>query len=177
MSVTSTVTLPAQPTDGTVDYVPLGGNGFNAPLAAYSVVSHAVTGDAGGGFAQLEVVMDDRFTSLIAYATLQNAQVASADADMRMVIAGSTGQNNVPLQVLTQPVVAISATVNANTLGLTWNPTPIVMPGGQRVGRLLAQMLNVLSDVYRLSMLVYIFDIRVRELTPMGPLLWSRGAT
>ncbi len=176
MAVAVTVTLPATPSTGSLTYVPLGGDGFTAPQAAYVVRALQVTGDAGGGAATLTIHMDPRFTSLVAYVTAQNDQASSADADLRLVITPSTGIQIAAL-TLQQPVVATSATVNSTTIGLTWNPTPLLMPGAANTGRIIMKMLNVLADEYRLSAHIYLFNIRVRELTPMGPLLWARGAT
>jgi hypothetical protein len=50
------------------------------------------------------------------------------------------------------------------------------MPGGPSDPNVRFEMVNVLADVYSMHLLVYLFNIRVRELTPMGPLLWARGS-
>ncbi len=49
MAVSTTFTPPAQPTAGNLTYVPLGGDGFSAPLAAYAVQDFQDIGDATGG--------------------------------------------------------------------------------------------------------------------------------
>ncbi len=82
--------LPAQPAVGQVQYVPLGGDGFRAPFAAYAISSHTVAGDAGGGFAQLRISMDPRFCSLVAWTTIGITQVTPADAVLRGIV-GSDG--------------------------------------------------------------------------------------
>lgn len=172
MSVSSAVTLPAQPTSGVVRYVPMGGDGFYSPQAAYHVSNHAVTGDASGGNATLQVVMDDRHCSLLSYLTISIIQGTSADADVRLSLA--SGQT--PLQAFQGPVVAISATVIGQTITKTWNPPAYLIPGGPNVGTIECRALNVDGDVYRIGALIYLFDIRAREETPMGPLLFSRGS-
>lgn len=177
MAVASSVTLPAQPTDGTMTLVPLGGDGFTAPHSAYAIQNHRVDGASGGGAAVLTVIMDDRYCSLVQFVTIRNDQVASADADLRLIITAKSGGTQIPQQTLSGPISAISATVNPSTIGVTWNPTPILLPGGSNAGQLVASMLNVENDEYRLSTMIYLFDISVRERTPMGQLLWSRGAT
>ena len=166
--------MPEQPTAGVVDRIPLGGDGFRAPIAAYAVVGHAVTGAVGGGLAALQVNMDPRFCSLVSWIAMQNAQVADADGDYRFAVFGTGGR--IPVQ--TDSGLAVSIAIGSSTLEKTWAPTPFILPGGSGPGAaLIGQMLNVDADVYSLSALIYLFDIRVRETTPMGPLLWARGAT
>lgn len=173
ISVASVVTLPAQPTVGTVRYIPLGGDGFSAPIAAYAIAGHAVTGDAGGGNASMRIIMDNRYTSLVSWCTMANIQVASADADFRIILFGP----GVPTQVDAGVITAISATVQPTTISRQWNPTPTILAGGDAVASISFIMLNVNLDVLDLSALIYLFDLRARELTPMGPLLWARGST
>lgn len=174
IAVSETVTLPAQPTTGVVDRIPLGGDGYSAPMAAYAVVQHQVTGAVGGGSASLQVNMDPRFCSLISYITMANEQVSAADADVRLVIFGTQGR----IPVLTETGEIASVGFGSTSLERTWNPTPVILPGGTAPGAaLIGQMLNVDADVYKLSALIYLFKIDVRERTPMGPLLWARGAT
>ncbi len=119
--------------------------------------------------------MDPRYCSLVQYATGLNTQVASADADVRFTL--SAGLGRLPQVVLQELVVATSATVSTITIGRTWNPVPVILPGGGVSPSLTLRMLNILNDVVDLSAMIYLFDIRVRETTPMGPLLWARGAT
>jgi len=174
-SVNEAVILPAQPTAGAVEYVPLGGDGFTAPRFAYSIVDMQVTGDATAGHAGLTVTMDSRFCSLVSYVTIENQQATSADAEVRAFIAAS----GVPGQVFQALIVATSATIAARTIGVTWNPTPFILPGSVPPNRprIVSRMLNVDTDEYFLNAFVFCFDIRVRETTPMGPLLWARGST
>lgn len=176
MAVSSSVTLPGQPSAGAVDYIPLGGDGFTAPFAAWSVEAHSDTGDATGGAAILGVVMDTRYCSLVAFVSISIAQATAADADLRIQLVGT----NTTEQSDNVIMPSISATVATRTAGVTWRPTPQILPGGQseaaNLPRISARMLNVDTDVYELSALIYLFNIRVRELTPMGPLLWARGA-
>ncbi len=168
--------LPAQPAAGAVDYIPLGGNGFTAPFAAWSVEAMTVTGAPGGGAASMGVSMDMRYCSLVAFVSVSIIQVSAADADLRIQLTGA----NTTDQAENVVMPSTSATVATRTIGFTWRPTPMILPGGQRdaadLPRISARMLNVDADVYELSTLIYLFNIRVREITPMGPLLWARGA-
>lgn len=177
MAVTSSVTIPAQPTAGLLDYIPLGGDGFTAPFAAWSLIGHSVTGDATAGAASLGCVMDMRFTSLVAFVSIDISQASAADADLRIQLVGS----GVTTQAQNLVSPSISATVASNTIGHLWCPTPMILPGGVKdasdLPRISARLLNVDTDVYSMSALIYLFNIRVREVTPMGPLLWARGST
>lgn len=173
VAVSSTVTLPAQPTAGNVRYIPLGGDGYTSPFAAYNLVGHAVTGAAGGGAAVLTCIMDDRFVSLISYISVADVQAVSADADVSIVLTAA--EVGMPTQALSEAVTAISAVVNVGTIRRTWTPPPVLLAGGSKRGQITFSMVNVDTDVYSMSALIYLFNIRVRETTPMGPLLWARG--
>ena len=175
ISVTSTVTFPAQPTTGSLRYIPLGGDGFSAPFAAYELSGHGVTGDASSGSASLIVKMDPRFTSLVSFASVGMVQPTATDRDIAMLLAGAGTQ---ALQVAQ---VAVDALVDAATIRKSWVPVPVILPGGITSGSLVPQltvkMLNVDTASYTLTTMIYVFNIRARELTPMGPLLWARGAS
>ena len=172
MAITETLVLPAQPASGTVTYVPMGGDGFSAPFAAYVINSFRQTGDAGGGSLAANVTMDQRYTSLASYVTTIVQQAIDADIDIRYRLAGAAGGGQAHGELLE----FTSGTISAATINNTWVPEPEILPGGG--GASISQtIVNLLNDVFDLSALIYLFDIRARELTPMGPLLWARGAT
>lgn len=177
MAVTEAFTLPAPPTTGSVEYLPLGGDGFSAPFAAYNVINAQVSGDASAGRASITCNMDSRYCALVAYASVAIEQGTSADADVKVFLAGESFAE----QTFQAPVESISATIASRTVTKTWNPTPFVLPGARLQDatqpRLDFRALNVDGDEFFLSALIYLFNVRVRELTPMGPLLWARGAT
>jgi len=156
--------------------IPLGGNGFHAPIAAYEVSGFAITGDGSGGSLQGQINTDPRFTTLLSFVTMSIQQGTSADADVSFLLSGNAGF--VPTQAESGPVVAVASLVDAGEIRKTWTPTPVILPGGNGANaHVRCNVLNVTGDVLGLSALFYIFDIRARELTPMGPLLWARGAT
>lgn len=169
MSVSSVFTLPAQPVTGEVVRVPLGGDGFSAPLASYTVRDHNVTGDASGTFAQLRVTMDLLYTSLVAFASGSIAQGTELNADFKFGIFGPVTSEVTVLG--TQQV--IDPLIDPRNCATLWSPPPRLYPGGGEVTTLSMRWLNVLADEYFLNTTIYLFDIRARELTPMGPLLWA----
>lgn len=174
IAVASSVTLPLQPSTGVVRYIPLGGDGFTAPFAAYNVIGHSVTGAVGGGSSTLTVVMDDRYVSLVSYVSLANTQVASANADFSLLLSAQS--SGMPTQSSQGVLTAIDADVNASTVRTTWAPQPVLLAGAEKRGVITGLMLNVDADVYAMSALIYLFNIRVREMSPTGLLLWARGS-
>jgi len=168
VAVLQQVILPAQPTNGTVEYVPLGGDGYTAPHGAYLVKSMELAGDASAGKAQNAVIMDARFCSLLSYATLQIVQATPADADFRMVFGTSIDQG---------AETATATTLSTVTVSRTWRPVPLIQPGGGAAPTLFILAENVNGDDYFLDALIYVFNIRAREIGPLGYLLWAQGAS
>lgn len=172
IAIAETLTLPAQPASGTLTRLNLGGDGFRAPIAAYSLEAMTLTGDVSGGSLRFLINMDARFCTLMAYSAFAIAQGSKSNADFRYILGGDT----VPGQQLTGTTTAINLTVHGTNNGFTWYPKPFVLPGGGQNSNLQLDVLNVDDDVVAMNGIFYLFDIRVRELTPMGPLLWAAGA-
>ncbi len=172
VAVNITVALPATPATGTLDRVPMGGDGFYAPQAAYSIKTMSVTGDVSGGAASLRIEMDERFCALVGFAAVQIAQGTAADADVRWLINGNT----IASVVSTPTLNSVASTVTSFEVGSTFVPPPILIPGGPEAAALSVFLVNVDADVFYLDAYIYLFNLRARELTPMGPLLWARGS-
>lgn len=172
-SVVEEITLPGQPVSGQVTFVPLGGDGFVAPKFAYAIKDFLLTGDATGTFVQHTVLMDERWCALIAYVSFNISQATSADADFQITISSGRSAS---IQA-SGSAHAVDSSVSTLEVRHTFQPTPLVLPGAGDTARLRMQVLNVDTDVVRLSAYIYLFDVRVRETTPMGPLLWARGST
>ncbi len=172
-SVTETVTLPAQPTTGSTTFVPLGGDGFIAPKFAYAVRNFLLTGDATGTFVQQTIEMDERWCALVAFVEFTIQQATSADAEFQLSVSSDKSAELIDSGLQ----VAVNSSVSSLEVGHLWNPPPLVLPGAGDNARIRLQTLNVDGDIVRLSAYIYLFDVRVRETTPMGPLLWARGST
>lgn len=172
ISVTEAFTLPAQPTstNGSTQYVPLGGDGFSAPKAAYMVRGARIAGDASAGLATINITMDDRFTSMIQYVTGQIDE-AAADSDFSWFISSPFMAS-----VITKGVDLAGNVAFSPNLGHTWNPVPILLPG-QQAGLLSVGWPNVDADTFFCDALIYLFDIDVRQKSPIAPLLWARGSS
>ncbi len=163
MAVSETVVIPAQPTTGVIEFLPLGGNGQIAPLGCY-MIDVQLAGDASGGLAAISVSLDPRYTNLVAFysATVDSAATApDYFMDIRADAAASGFSG--PAIVGTMPHTAIVSTPSASFL---WYPPPIYYPGG---GHISLAMLNVdATEVYAIVAEVYCFDIDIRKITPMG---------
>ncbi len=178
ITVSTSVTLPAQPVLGTVAYIPLGGDGFIAPFASYVVQGFRATGDASSGRVELNIQMDDRFCSLVQFVSLEIAQATEASADFRMFIGSTAPVSAIPRQNESGVIQSVDPLVtNGREISRTWSPVPYILPGGRLAPSIVIQALNVDTDNYFVDASIYLFDITVREKTPMGPLLWSRGST
>lgn len=172
ISVTQTVVFPAQPAVGQLFYVPLGGDGFVSPFAAYSLRSFQASGDASGTFISMNVNLDPRFVSLVAWVTVQIQQGTSADADFRIDVASDeTGI------ISSGAIEAVASDVSGLEVSRTFSPHPTLLPGGSKNSRVVAAFDNVDGDEYFMDVWCYLFNIRVRETTPIAPLLWAAGGS
>lgn len=173
ISIAETIVLPAQPAIGAVTYIPLGGDGYTAPFAAYSVQGFEMDGDASGGVLTQIIQTDERFCALVSYVAGSINMATPANSGARQTISSA---RQVPLMNLSQVVVALPAAFTAE-INVMWNPPAVILPGTSDIGTIANIWPNVEDDTYRMHCLIYLFNIRVRELTPMGPLLFARGST
>ncbi len=159
MSVAITTILPAVPAIGNVRYVPLGGDGLTAPFAQYTIVEAEVVGDASSGSARITFEMDERYCSLISYMSCEVVQGTPADATYRFFVAATAAAQagSVPTAIDTGTQSNIGA---LGSLTHLWVPPGQILPGGGG-SRFAAEWVNVLADRYRLSAVVYLFDIRL----------------
>jgi hypothetical protein len=153
----------------------MGGDGFVAPFAAYVVKDFQQTGAVGGGSMTFRVTMDEKFCSLISFFAVSIQQGTPAAAQQRVVI--SADQPLVPTFEENFNGVATATAISIVSNAKTFNPPPQILPGGSATPFLRWQSLNVDADVYSLNAQIMLFNIRARELAPMGPLLWARGST
>lgn len=161
MAVTTTVTLPAQPAQGVMTYVPLGGDGRSAPLGCYFVRAE-IDGDAGGGNATCIINFDERYTNLVAYANyVIQADAAAGDFVIRL----SKSSNISALTNVVGTIPQVAGTTATDNAAFLWYPPPIYFQGD---GSCVAIAPNVgVNETYKLTAEVYVFDIDVRRLTPL----------
>lgn len=165
MSLSSTVSLPAQPAAGRSEYIALGGDGKTAPMGCYFSRIQLV-GDAGGGSITLHINLDPRFTNLVA---VVNASVdgAAAAPEFSIVLTPDTVSSSRSQMTVcgTAPFVT-DATSFTDNAAFLWYPPPIYY---QQEGQVAFATANVsASELYKLTIEVYVFDSDVRRLTPLS---------
>jgi len=168
MSVAFAVTIPTQPVTGALVYIPLGGDGFSAPQSAWGIVASTLAGDVSGGQAGMDVTLDDRYTSLVSFVAPQVNMGTEADLEVQMRLVGNTTPNMV------ENITLVAAAITSDAAGL-WIPPAWICPGGDQVCTVSFVAPNTDGDTLVLSLLVYNFDIRAREVTPSGILNFARG--
>ncbi len=179
MSVDATVTLPNQPAIGSSALVPLGGNGYSSPLGAYVVRDMQVTGDASGGRLRAEIKMDQAYCSLVSYVSWEVDQPTPVAMIFRsrLETPNVTISDAIPLQTDEGQQAHFALLGEANTVGKTWRPTPVILPGDGANGFVDIAVVNLLNNVLRFDALIYVFDNKVRESENLGNLLWQRGSS
>ncbi len=128
MSVSSEITLPAQPGVGRVDWVPLGGDGVTAPQGYYDIDVQLV-GDASGGTASIVVNFDIRYTSLISFVNAK-IEADTAAGEFSLDLERSAGISGGVHVVGTFPGIT-EGVVLVNSAYL-WYPPPIFYAGDGR---------------------------------------------
>lgn len=159
MAITQVLKLPAQPSSGSAEIIPLGGNGWISPQSAF-LIDMQVTGDATGGRITLTVERDNRFEHLISLIQLNSDDAAAAEflfgIHRGKVVAQASGtQTNIGLTSLDNNQVA-------------WNPTPMISPT-----KWTCVMNNVDTIEYKWLSLVYNFKIQASEKIPLSVLFSS----
>lgn len=171
VAVSSSFTLPNQPANGVVTQVPLGGDGYTAPFAMYTVVNFATTGDATGGAQTMNMVMDNRYCALLGYASMTST--APADIDIRWSLVGVLG-GTVPLMVRAASIDRISSTVTTATVNDTWLPPAFIMPGADPATLTLA-VINTDTLIVQVHAVIFLYNINARQKMPFGILAEPRG--
>jgi hypothetical protein len=131
----------------------------------YLLQSIGVTGDASGGTAQVGVVLDQRYQSLVS--VVQADQVGTtADVDVRYTLQSEDGNGNIYSQLSVAGTLKHLA-FETNARG-AWSP-----PSLFNATKVLFKAANVNGDSYALSGIVYLFNKRASETTPLPVLLAS----
>lgn len=165
MSISDQLALPAQPTSGQSIFLPYGGDGLTAPQAAWVVKTYAVTGDATGGNVTMQIQLDRRYCSLIAYVQC-SAGTIGADTQFRLSIDSASEPS---MSVQGKMPTLSQYTTDCSAL---WCPPGVVLPG-ERLSTISYAVDNVDGKTYTLNALIYLFGIQVRTKYPLPPLLAS----
>jgi len=169
LAVTTSLQLPDNPSPaGSIEFIALGGNGFNAPKGQYVIKNFATSGDATGGAHTLSMAFDPSYCAMVQYATFLHATVVSLAFKFNIVSSA------VPAQLLQGDVVSISSTISTQK-GLTWNPPAMILPGTPTAPTLSISVLNIDTAVLTLNASIFVYDIRAREDSRYQELVAARG--
>jgi len=164
MAVAVSDTLPAQPANGSSVYRPLGGDGWTAPHAEYSVLTQ-LTGDATAGASIASLVLDTRFMNIVAVMELLLTGAASVrECELEVISDRPTGARH---RVRAQGAMVFISTLGADNL-FSWNP-PLVVDAEE----LSWTCLNVDTAVSNCRCRIYCFQKRALEEVPLNVLLAS----
>lgn len=163
MAVVSDMQLPDQPATGSAVWVPLGGDGWVAPVAAFSVLNQVVM-DASGTTATAIVRFDPRFESICVLAqSLVTGFSSSVENELSLIQKEpATGHR----------AQAFGDGIFMNTLSdhslFSWSPPLLI---GQ--DRIQCVVVNTDGDTLNFRVQVYMFNIRVFEKVPLNVILAS----
>lgn len=169
MTVHTSVQLPNQPTGGSLDFHPLGGNGFASPQSVYHGKIES-TGDATGGLHQLYVRFDPRYSQLVSELIVGCGGI-SADVNVNLLIAETSGSH--------LSVRRLLKNYDIGTLGedglVSWSPVPLVISAGadtdsEALPFIRVSKTNVDSETLTMWFHIFNFDKRARELVPIETL-------
>ncbi len=171
MTVSESITLPAQPATGAAHWIPLGGDGYTFPLGAYSLKGWKIDGDASAGSAFLKCFLDDRYSHLVHYVCGQIKQGTAADADLFIECSGE----EVMASRWAGLVAAGSKTTNVTTIAKTIYPPSVLLPGAGAPFTL-CQFVNVgVVDDYLCDAYIFEFQLDAIRRTPMTLIAACRG--
>lgn len=160
LTISETMTIPNQPNVGNLEYVPLGGNGWEAPQSAWMLDMH-ITGDASGGFLLFTVNRDDRFEHLVQFMSIEVIRATTIPYRFDLFRSNATEIHNFGETDLCD-ATGLEAT------GTIWTPPPMINPIKFATGTT-----NVDLELVRFKLLLYNFNIRASEKVPLSVLLAS----
>lgn len=173
MSVELSVTLPNNPATGLLQYVPLGGDGYTDPFAMYVLRNFLLTGDASGGFSEIEVVMDDRFCSMVQFASVIFNDTSADPLPVRWVL-GSSLLGTTPNMFRVRDIPALAAATGEPQSTDMWLPPAFLLPGAD-FSALSVKILNGNTDTMQLFTSIFLFNVNARQKVPYSRLVQARG--
>lgn len=161
VAVALSVTLPAQPADGLNVFKPLGGSGVSAPLGHY-LCDISLDGDASGGNSTVTLILDKRYTNIVAWVNPSIEASAAAAEFICTVTADPVSLEATPRLVGTLPFVA--TTVSPVNSAVLWYPPPILY---KQSGAIIFVTPNVgAGEDYIVRAQIFCFHDQVEQLTP-----------
>ncbi len=162
MSVADTFKIPANPTAGGLEYIPLGGDGWSAPQSAY-VANLQLASDASGGTSALTIELDPQFLALVSYVQTV-VSGTSADVPSRRTIGCSTFESIHNAEDAEQG--------EATTAVRLWKPPGIMATETAGfVPNIISKIPNTNGETHFLVCRIFNFQKRARERSPLWILL------
>ena len=155
MTVSLSVTMPAQPADGQIEYIPLGGDGFRTPLFVANCFIRSAS-DASGGQHFVTLFADPVYTWVLGWIEGRRT-VGTTAADLILnVTPRAVGTFN----------TSVTRNVNAEPVGFA--PPPILLEeiddNQVTLPRMSVETLNEDGENVTFTAQIYGFDKRAREL-------------
>jgi len=168
LTVSVSDALPGQPTVGSSVYRPLGGDGFTAPLAQYSVLQQ-LTGDATGARSNVTLGLDDRWMSIVSLLEIHLTGGGSVREGIMEVRADRPSSGVHRARGFGQMIFL--STLSSEGL-LSWNP-PIVLDALS----IFYTTVNVDTAIMNCRAQIYCFQKRALEEVPLNVILASLPST
>lgn len=159
MALSESITLPDQPAGGSIEYIPLGGNGFDSPRSAF-YGSVNIVGDVSGGLITISVFADPRFEHVVAFLACDKLQEAAAGFRF------SIGRASTSIQ--TEGVTKASGMSGDDFSSIVYAPVAMIDATHWAL-----RMTNVDGVDTRFKFLVYNFNIQASLKVPLSVLLAS----
>lgn len=158
MSVAEIVSLPAQPAVGLVEYIPLGGDGVNAPIATWAI-EVTLASDGSGGTNAITVNFDPRYSSVVQFMTVT---IGGSVAD---VVTQARFQNT-PCDMYEQNTATLLTSFNGLAIAQVRPPGMIFTQAGAVVPFCLSTIANTDTETHTIRLRMYNFVKELRQLAP-----------
>lgn len=158
MSVTATIALPSQPATGLLEYIPLGGDGIQAPHGVYALEA-ALSSDGGGGTNTITVEMDPQYSTLVQYVTI--AMGSSAAAQITFLQVRNTVCDTYDVNIL-------NVWTSFNGLGqAVVHPAGLILAStGSTTPQVISTAVNTDTETHTLRIRMYLFVKELRQYAP-----------
>lgn len=167
MAVATTTVLPGQPGDGVTVYHPLGGNGYDAPNAAYSVLTD-LTMDASGGLAVARTNFDEKFSAILVNIDCLVTGLTAAQEFEVSLVQRPTGSGFASGTRMRGHGTGIFTDTVGDRVLYQWSP-PLLIDQDH----VICSCPNIDTGVLHTMCYIYLFNIRVFELVPLHTILAS----
>ncbi len=167
MSVINAIQLPAQPVEGLMQQIPLGGDGRVSPQSVTQIRVDS-TGDTSTGRNQVYIRLDTRYTQLVSYVRVQLGPMATSDQNVDIMVGGSAA---IAMGVRRRVEKCEVSGINEQGV-VSFSPHPLLMVADASADTTSAPLIRVTTDnennqLMRVYASIFNFDRRARELTPI----------